>query len=90
MIGNASDFGYRPMHGLIFLRERGHLMSMYWRYIILTTLIPFHSPSIVRAGLRAALQGFHGGREFLPIPVCFESWVNVAIVFGAQSCFQTP
>ena len=63
MIGNVGNFGYRAMHGLIFLRATGHLLSLYWRYTILTTLIPFHSPSAVCTSLRAALQGFHGGCE---------------------------
>ena len=51
------------MHGLNYLMARGHFLSMYWRYIILTTLTPCHSPSPVHVGLWAALQGFHGGRE---------------------------
>ena len=78
------------MHGLIYWRARGHLLFVNWRYKTIATLILFHSPSAIRAGLRAALQGFHGGREFLPVPVCSESWVNVGVVFGAQSCCQTP
>ena len=45
------------------LRTRGHLLSMYWRYITLTTLTPCHSPSVVYASLRVSLQGFHGGHE---------------------------
>ena len=87
---NAGDFGYRPMHGLIFLRARGHLMSVYSRYITLTTLTPCYSPSAVHVGLRDALQGFHGGRGFLTVLVCSESWVNIVVVFDAQYCCQTP
>ena len=70
MIGNAGDFGYRLMHGLIYLRARGHLLSMYWRYITLTTLTLYHSPSAVHAGLQAALQGLMVAMSVLHVLSC--------------------
>ena len=90
MIGNVGDFGYRPMHGLIYWRAHGHLLPMNWRYKTIATLTLYHFPSAVHARLRAALQDFHGGRELLPDPVCSESWVNVVVACGARSCCQTP
>ena len=50
------------MHGLIFLRERGHILAMYWRYIIDANLTLCYSSSIVYAGLWLSGRS-HGGRE---------------------------
>ena len=90
MIGTQVNYWNRPMHGLKYWRARGHLLSMYWRYKTIATLTLCHSPSAVHAGLRAALQDFHGSPELLPNPVCSESWVNVVVAFDARYCFQTP
>ena len=70
------------MHGLKYWRARGHLLAMYWRYKTIATLTLCHSPSAVHAGLRAALQGFHGRREFLPAPGYSESWFIVVVAFS--------
>ena len=63
MIETQTNYWKRPMHGLNYLRAHGHLLSVYWRYKTIATLTLCHSPFAVHAGLRAALQGFHGGRE---------------------------
>ena len=90
MIETLVNYWNRPMHGLIYWRECGHLLSVNWRYKTIATLTLYHFPSAVHAGLRATLQDFHGDHELFPDPVCSESWVNVAVVFSARSCCQTP
>ena len=88
MIGNIGEFGYRPMDGLIHWRPCGLLLFVNWIYKTNATLTLFYSSSAVHAGLQDALQDFHGGREFLLVPVCSESWFNVALASGIRSCRQ--
>ena len=67
-------------HGLKYMRACGHLLSMYWRYITLATLITCHFPSKVHAGLRAALQGFMVAVSVPPVLACSNAWVNIIVV----------
>ena len=61
---NAGELWNRTMHSLKYLRARGHLLSMYWRYKTNATLTLCYSSSAVHAGLQAALEDFHGGHEY--------------------------
>ena len=76
------------MHGLNYLRARGHLLSVYWRYKTLATLIACHSSSEVHAGLRAALQGFMVTVSVISILACSRTWVNIDVVSRVQSYCQ--
>ena len=75
MIGTQVNYWNRPMHGLKYWRARGHLLAVYWRYKTIATLTLCHSPFAVHAGLRAALQGFHGSRECPSYSSLFHTWV---------------